>query len=67
MKTAAEVLSEAGYADKEIRIGLAYADSFNWADEDDRGSYALARILYDDDQLEHDKKAAWEPCCYDGE
>ena len=67
MKTAAEVLSEAGYSEAEIKIGMDYAEKFDWADEDERGAYALARILYDDCQLDGDTKAPWEPCCYDGE
>jgi len=68
MKTAAEVLLGAGYSEDEIEIGMAYADQFDWADEDERGAYMLARILYkDDDQLIDNEKAPWEPCCYDGE
>jgi hypothetical protein len=68
MKTAAEVLSEAGYSEDEIETGMDYADQFDWVDEDERGAYALARILYkDDSQLEDNEKAPWEPCCYDGE
>lgn len=64
MKTAAAVLSEAGYSDEVIANGMAYADGFEWEDEDERGAYALARILYDDAELERTPKAAWEPCCY---
>jgi hypothetical protein len=64
MKTAAEVLAQAGYSEDEIKIGMDYADQFDWVDEDERGAYALARILYkDDSQLEDNEKAPWEPCC----
>jgi hypothetical protein len=59
--TAAETLSAAGYSDEAISIGLAYADQHDWQDENERGAYALARILYSDDQLEATPKAPWAP------
>lgn len=40
---------------------MAYADLHDWQDEDERGAYALARILYSDSQLKGDPKAPWEP------
>jgi hypothetical protein len=52
LKTAHDVLLEAGYAHGVIDAGMAYADELGWKDEDDRGSLALARILYDDAELE---------------
>jgi hypothetical protein len=60
--TAREALAEAGYSDQAITEGLAYADQHSWADEDERGAYALARILYSDTQLADSPKAPWEPC-----
>ncbi len=59
--TAAETLSAAGYDDGQIAYGMAYADLHDWQDEDERGAYALARILYSDSQLKGDPKAPWEP------
>jgi len=59
--TAAETLSEAGYSAQDIQVGLAYADQHDWQDENERGAYALARILYSDDQLEATPKAPWAP------
>lgn len=67
MKTAAEILSDAGYDNDQIESGLDYADRHDWEDEDERGAYALARILYSDRELENSPKAGWEPCCYDDE
>lgn len=64
MKTAAEILSEAGYSDESILKGLTYADLHDWDDEDERGAYALARILYSGDQLKDSPKAGWAPVCY---
>jgi hypothetical protein len=60
---ARQVLSEAGYSDQDIDAGLAYADEHEWEDEDERGAYALARILYTDSQLVDSPKAPWAPCC----
>lgn len=60
---AAQVLSEAGYSDEQIAAGMAYADRHDWQNEDERGAYALARILYQDAELELSPKAGWEPVC----
>ena len=66
LKTAYDVLLEAGYAHGVIDAGMAYADDLGWKDEDDRGSLALARILYDDAELVLNPRAPWEPiCCSD--
>jgi len=58
---ARQILSDAGYSDKAIDYGLEYADTHDWEDEDERGAYALARILYSDWQLVDNPKAPWEP------
>lgn len=58
--TVADVLSDAGYSHEQIAEGLAYADRVGWRDENDRGSLALARILYSDEQLEDSPRAPWE-------
>jgi hypothetical protein len=63
LKTAFDVLLEAGYPHGVIDAGMAYADELGWKDEDDRGSLALARILYDDAELELSPRAPWEPIC----
>lgn len=59
--TAAEMLRLGGYSDEAIAEGLAYADEHDWDDEDERGAYALARILYSDNQLAESPKAPWAP------
>lgn len=61
--TAAKALAQAGYSKEQIRVGLEYADTHDWADEDERGAYALARILCSDEQLLDNPKAPWEPIC----
>jgi hypothetical protein len=67
MKTASEILSEAGYSEDQIAIGIKYADSYQWDDEDERGAYALAKILYSESQLVDSPKAPWDSICYEHE
>ena len=64
MKTANEILLEAGYSDKMIRAAECYAEDHGYADEDDKGSLMLARLLYSTTQLEDNPRAPWEPICY---
>lgn len=53
---AIETLKEAGYNNEQIKLGADYANQQDWQNEEDWMAYAVARILYSDEQLKENPK-----------
>ena len=51
----------AGYSDRQIKDGIAYANKIRYGSDLDKfGQIVLSRILYDDEQLESGVLVSWE-------